>query len=200
MRAGLVVMMLLGGPAAAFAQDSIPAGYGSLRRDDIAIRFRTPQVEIQLLPMDEQVIRLLAPDTYRSLQALLRSRAAELADAARRAAVTAPSVWMVTFLGVVPAARFTPDDVNITSRGRLFRPVGIVPMSSSWASYQLAAREQAAALYLFEDGIGLSEQLTVSYQGQTNDAWRQAVPQLERERARVAARARSGEAAEPVRP
>ena len=171
-------------------QDTLPAGYGSLRRDDIAIRFRTPQVEIQLLPLDEQVIRLLAPDTYRSLLALLRQRKAEIQLAADRANVNTPSIWMVTFLGLVPQARFTPDDVNITSRGRLFRPIGIVPMSPSWASYQLEAQEQAAALYLFEDGIGLSEQLTVSYQGQPNDMWARAVPVLERERARVLARAK----------
>jgi hypothetical protein len=186
--------------AAVLVQDSIPAGFGSLRRDDVAIRLRTSQVEIQLLPLDEQVIRLLAPDAYRSLGALLRQRRAELDSAAGRAAVTNPAVWMVTFLGVVPQARFTPDDVNITSRGRLFRPVAVVPISPSWTSNQLEAREQAAALYLFEDGIGLFEQLSVSYQGQTSDAWRQSVPRLERERARVAARARSGETGEPVKP
>ena len=173
------------------AQDTLPlpTGYGSLRRDDVAIRFRTPQVEIQLLPLDEQVTRLLAPDTYRSLTALLRSRGDDINDAASRAGVTTPSIWMVTFLGVVPQARFTPDDVNITSRGRIFRPIGIVPLSPSWSSYQLAAREQAVALFVFEDGIGLQEQLVVSYQNQTNDAWRQTVSLLERERARVAARA-----------
>jgi hypothetical protein len=180
------------------AQDTIPAGYGSLRRDDVAIRFRTPQVEIQLLPLDEQVIRLLAPDTYQSLTALLRTRAAELAEAAERAGVARPMVFMVTFLGVVPAARFSPDDVTITSRGRLFRPVGVVPLSPRWGSYQLDAREQAAALYLYEDGIGLAEHLTVAYQGMANDAWGRAVSLLERERARVAARART--ATEPPRP
>jgi hypothetical protein len=171
-------------------QDTVPTGYGSLRRDDIAIRFRTPQVEIQLLPLDEQVIRLLAPDTYRSLASLLRTRKAELERASANGGVTEPAIWMVTFFGVVPQARFTPDEVNITSRGRLFRPVGIVPIAPQWQSQQLEAREQAAALYVFGDGIGLFEQLTVSYQGQSNDAWARAVPVLERERARVLARAK----------
>jgi hypothetical protein len=183
--------------ATLLVQDSVPPGFGSLHRDDIAIRFRTPQVEIQLLPLDERVIRLLAPDTYRSLTALLRSRQADLDAAAARANEATPSLWMVTFLGVVPQARFTPDDVNITSRGRLFRPVGIVPLASSWSSNQLEAREQAAAIYLFANGIGLSEQLTVSYQGQTSDAWRQSVQMLERERARVTARALPAEPRKP---
>jgi hypothetical protein len=184
--------------ATMLVQDTVPPGFGSLRRDDVAIRFRTPQVEIQLLPLDEQVIRLLAPDTYQSLAALLRTRGDEVTQAAERAGVGRPMVFMVTFLGVVPAARFSPDDVTITSRGRLFRPAAIVPLSPRWGSYQLDAREQAAALYLYEDGIGLAEHLTVAYQGMQNDAWGRAVSLLERERARAAARAAS--AAEPSRP
>lgn len=179
-------------------QDTIPPGFGSLRRDDVAIRFRTPQVEIQLLPLDEQVIRLLAPDTYQSFASLLRTRATEVSEAATRAGVARPMIFMVTFLGVVPAARFSPDDVTIISRGRLFRPVGIVPLSPRWGSNQLEAREQAAALYLYDEGIGLTEQLTVSYQGMSNDAWGRAVSLLERERARAAARASS--AVEPSKP
>jgi len=43
------------------AQDTVPAGFGTLRRDDIVARFSTGTLEIQVLPLDEQVIRLLAP-------------------------------------------------------------------------------------------------------------------------------------------
>jgi hypothetical protein len=190
MRAALALLALLGLAAPCGAQDTVPAGYGSLRRDDIAIRFRTGQVEVQLLPLDEHVIRLLAPDTYESLAALVHSRRTVLAEEARRAGVLRPALFMVTFFGLVPQARFTPDDLNITSRGRLFRPVGIVPLSPSWAGNQIDARQQAMALYLFEDGIGLAEHLIVSYQGMTNDSWSRAVSLLERERARVVARAK----------
>src|SRR3954470_22595136 len=66
------------------SQDTIPVGYGTLRRDDITVRFASPTVEIQVLPLDDQVIRLLASDTYRSLAQLIRSRGADLTDAAAR--------------------------------------------------------------------------------------------------------------------
>lgn len=171
------------------AQDSVPTGYGTLRRDDIVVRLTTGQVELQVLPLDQQVIRLLAPDTYQSLTSLLQSRGAGIDDAAVRAGVDQPTLVMVSFLGIVPQARFTPEDVNITSRGRLFRPVGIVPITPTWSSYQLDARQQAVAIYLFEPGIGFREQLTVSYQGLTSDAWSRAIRALERERARVLSRA-----------
>src|SRR5205814_1283235 len=121
------------------AQDTLPAGFGTLKRDDIVVRFATEQLEIQILPLDEQVIRLLAPDTYRSLTQLLRTKQGEIEAAARRPAVPNPTLVMVTFFGITPQARFSPEDVNVTSRGRLFRPVGIVPLSPQWSSYQLEA-------------------------------------------------------------
>jgi hypothetical protein len=173
------------------AQDTVPPGYGTLKRDDIVVRFATGTVEIQCLPLDEQVIRLLAPDTYQSLTQLIRSRADEVAAAAERAGVEKPTLVLVTFYGLVPQARFNPEDLNISSRGRLFRPVGIVPLSPTWGSYQLDARQQAVAIYLFEDGITFRESLSISYQGLTNEAWGRALRLLDQERSRVRARAQA---------
>ena len=173
----------------ASAQDTLPVGYGTLKRDDIVVRFATDQLEIQVLPLAEQVIRLLAPDTYRSLAQLLKTKGRAVADAAQRAGVDRPTLVMVTFFGLLPQARFSPEDVNVTSRGRLFRPVGIVPLSPRWSSYQLDAHEQAVAIYLFEEGISFHEGMTVSYQGLSNDSWTGVLPTLDRERARVMARA-----------
>ncbi len=185
-----VLLLPSGAPDRLTAQDTLPAGYGTLKRDDIVVRFATDQIEIQVLPLAESVTRLLAPDTYRSLEGLLKSKEKEIQDAAQRAGLARPALVMVTFFGVVPQARFSPEDLNITSQGRLFRPVAIVPLSPTWSSYQLDAREQAVAIYLFEDGISFREGLTVSYQGLSNDSWTGVLPRLDRERARVRARAR----------
>ncbi|HKA60507.1 MAG TPA: hypothetical protein VKD28_17955 [Gemmatimonadales bacterium] len=173
-------------------QDTLPAGYGTLRRDEIFVRFSTGTIEVQVLPLDEQVIRLLAPDTYRSLHQLVQSRSNDIAEAASRAATDQATLIMVTFLGVVPQARFNPEDLNITSRGRLFRPVGLVPLSPTWSSYQLDARQQAVAIYLFDPGISLREEMIVSYQGQSSNSWNNSIRRLDQERARVKARAQGG--------
>jgi len=174
------------------AQDTIPAGYGTLRRDDIFVRFSTGTIEVQVLPLDEEVIRLLAPDTYRSLHQLVKSRSNDVAEAAARAATDQATLIMVTYLGVVQQARFNPEDLNITSRGRLFRPVAIVPLSPTWSSYQLDARQQAAAIYLFDPAISLREEMVVSYQGQSSNSWNNSIRRLDQERARVKARAQGG--------
>jgi hypothetical protein len=186
----VILALLLG--LALSPQDTIPAGYGTLRRDEIFVRFSTGTIEVQVLPLDEEVIRLLAPDTYRSLHQLVKSRSNDVAEAAARAATDQATLIMVTFLGVVPQARFNPEDLNITSRGRLFRPIGIVPLSPTWSSYQLDARQQAAAIYLFDPAISLREEMVVSYQGQSSNSLNNSIRRLDQERARVKARAQGG--------
>jgi hypothetical protein len=152
------------------------------------VRITTDQVDIQVLPLPEGIIRLLAPDTYRSLSDLIRNRQAAIDSLAARTGAPHPTLVLVTFVGLVPQARFSPEDVNLASVGQLFRPVGIVPVSPGWGSYQLAAREQATAIYLFDEGISFREDLTVSYQTRASTAWARSVRVLDQERARVRAR------------
>jgi len=179
------------------AQDSLPAGYGTLRRDDIAVRITTDQVDIQVLPLPEGIVRLLAPDTYRSLSDLIRNRQGAIDSLAAQTGTPHPTLVLVTFVGLVPQARFSPEDVNIASGGQLFRPVGIVPVSPGWGAYQLAAREQATAVYLFEEGISFREDLTVSYQTRSSNTWSRSVRVLDQERARVRGRRAVGTTGPP---
>jgi hypothetical protein len=185
--AWLLVCLGAAGPGAAQG-DTVPPGFGSLRRDEITVRLSTGDVELQVLPLAEDVIRLLAPDTYQSLRALVDSRRDEIATATPPG-VRDPTLVMVTFFGLAPQARFTPDDVNLTSLGRPYRPMGIVPLAPAWNSLQLDARQQAPALYVFDPGVSLRETLTVSYGGRSSDSWGRAVRLLDRERARVVGRA-----------
>lgn len=172
----------------------VPAGFGTLRRDDIVVQFSTSQLQIQVLPLEEEIIRLLLPDAYQALSNLVQSKRDAIAEAARRGAVTNPELVLVTFRGVVPQARFSPDEVSIGSRGQIFRPVGVVPLSTAWDTYQLEARQQAMAIYLFPDGISFRERLLVGYQGLVNDSWSRTLNAVERERNAVLARARASRA------
>ncbi len=166
-----------------------PAGYGTLRQEDIAVRLRTATFQLRILPLDERVIRLLAPDSYASLHKLQESMASSIAEAAARAGLHTPTLVFVTFFGLQDQARFVPDDVTITSRNRLFRPVAILPITPRWSEQQLSQRETASAVYLFEDGIALFDPFAVSYGGATSTDWERALPTLDRERAAVLARA-----------
>jgi hypothetical protein len=166
-----------------------PAGYGTLRQEDVAVRLRTGTFLLRVLPLDERVTRLLAPDSYASLHKLQESLAGGIAEAAARAGVHQPVLVFVTFFGLQDQARFVPEDITITSRGRLFRPVAILPITPRWSEQQLSQRETASAVYAYEDGIALFDPFAVSYGGVTSTEWERALPALDRERAAVLARA-----------
>jgi hypothetical protein len=175
--------------AAQEATDLPPAGYGSLRQDQVGIRLNTPILSIRVVPLDERVTRLLAPDAYRSLHDMRQSRSAEITEAARAAGHDSVVAFMVTFFGMQPSVRFNPDQLYISSQNVTYRPIGIVPITPRWSENTLEQRQQAAAIYLFEPGIPILRPFTLFYGPQASDAWSEALRQMNIERARVLARA-----------
>lgn len=169
--------------------DLPPAGYGTLRQDDIAVRIATPNLQIQVLPLDERVIRLLTNDSYAALHGIRELKASQIDSAAARYGVTRPSLFIVTFFGLQPRAQFVPDDLTITSRNQFFRPIAIVPISPQWAEQQLQQRQTATAVYVFSDGIAVLEPFTVSYEGASSNTWSKVLRTLDAERAAVLSRA-----------
>jgi hypothetical protein len=77
----------------------------------------------------------------------------------------------------------------ITSAGRDFRALEVLPLSSGFGEQRLRQRETQSAIYLFDDSIELDQPLTVTFQNVRNDTWDQVLPRVERERALVRARA-----------
>lgn len=186
--------LLLAAPAARAglaAQDLPPAGFGSLRQDQVSVFLATPSLSVRVLPLDERVIRLLAPDTYASLAQLGRSRATDIAAAARSAGTDSATAFVVTFFGVQPDSRFDPDQVYLSSQSTFYRPIGIIPLTPRWSEGTLGQREQAVAVYLFQPGIPVLSPFTVFYGDQRSDAWGSTLLTLDAERARVLARAAS---------
>lgn len=169
----------------------VPPGYGTLRQDDIAIKIPLDNVAVRLIPLDESVIRTLSPDSYRALRDLLASRRDQIARLARQHGLRQANVWYVSFFGLAPQAQFTPTDVTITSNGREFRPVEIVPLTSGFGEQRLQPREVQQALYLFEDGLDLSQPLTVTMGIERNTDWQAILQTIERERAMIRSRAAS---------
>jgi hypothetical protein len=54
-------------------------------------------------------------------------------------------------------------------------------------------REQASAVFLFEEDLPVNDSFTISYGGISSEDWQRRQPQLDRERARVASKARAAE-------
>ena len=168
----------------------VPAGLGSLRQDQVTIQLEPRDLLVRVLPLDESVIRLLSPDSYRSLHDIVRSRRSELDRLAAAHQLRARNVWYLSLHGLAAEARFNPLDLGITSAGREFRPIELLPLTAGFGEHRLQARETQTALVLFEDGIDLTQPLAVSF-GTMRDAssWPAIIRVLERERSAVRARA-----------
>jgi hypothetical protein len=168
---------------------NIPVGLGTLRQDDIAIRIELQGLIVRAIPLDENLIRLLTPDSYRALRDLQESNKQAIAAVTRRTGGRAPDLWYVSFYGVQPDVHFSPMELVITSSGRDFRALEILPLSSGFGEQRLTQRETQSAIYLFDDAIDLDQPLTVTFQNVRNEDWEQILTRIERERALVRARA-----------
>jgi hypothetical protein len=167
----------------------VPVGFGTLRQDEIAIRLELQGLIVRAIPLDENLIRLLTPDSYRALRELQESNKQSIAAVTRRTGGRTPDVWYVSFYGVEPDVHFSPMELVITSAGRDFRALEVLPLSSGFGEQRLRQRETQSAIYLFDESIDLDQPLTVTFQNVRNDSWDQILTRVERERALVRARA-----------
>ena len=179
-----------------------PPGFGSLKQSDLALRLRSDELEVRLVPLDQRVTRLLARDAYESLEGLVRSRRSSIDSLARLSGISEPGLALVTFFGQREGARFDPSNLNLVIRNQVLRPRGIVPFSPRFTSQQLNVRDQMSAIYIFDELLPVNDAFTFSYQGRVSEDWQNRQRLLDRERGRVAARSRvtrpdSGTAGEP---
>lgn len=174
-------------------KSNVPPGFGTLRQDDLAVRLELQGLVVRAIPLDESVIRLLTPDSYRALRELQESNKSGISAVTRRTGGQRPDLWYVSFYGVEPEVHFSPMELTITSGGRDFRALDIIPLSSGFGEERLKQRETQSAIYLFDEAIDLDQPLTVTFQTRANSGWEQTLHAIERERALVRSRAaRSG--------
>jgi hypothetical protein len=191
----LTTLALLGCAGSATGQSGdrtrpLPPGYGSLTQNDLSLRVRNEDLEIRFIPLDSRVTPLLARDAYHTLRRLVESNRRAIDSVAARAGVADPGLALVSFFGQRPDIRFDPQTLTLVIRNRVFRPLGLIPIGGRFTSQQLNVREQASAIYLFEEEIPVDDSFTFSYAELESEDWQRKQPTLDRERAGVAARAR----------
>ena len=172
----------------------VPLGYGRLNQDDISIRLTSGDLEVRFVPLEERILRLLASDAYRALHDLRESRRAAIDSIAHRYGIASPGVALVTYFAARAGQQYQPQDIALSVQGQEFRALSIVPISSNFSNQQLANRDQASALYIFEMPVPVMQEFTLSYGAIRTDAWRSRVTTISREQERLLLRARSAEA------
>jgi hypothetical protein len=173
----------------------VPPGFGTLRQDDLSLRIRSASLQVRATPLDESIIRLLSPDSYRAMSELRRSRSDAIALVARRNGAREVSVWYVSFFAVEQGeTRFSPREFIITNVGRDFRPLDVIPLTPGFGEQRLRQNGRQDALYVFDGQLDVQQPLTVSYATERNDEWVNILPLIERERSLVKSRASAGRA------
>jgi hypothetical protein len=168
----------------------VPPGFGTLRQDDIALRVAQFGLQVRAIPLDETVIRVLSPDSYRALRDLVASQGDRLRDLQRRTALPRLSLWYVSFFALQQGeTRFSPMEFNVSNVGRDFQPLDVVPLSPGFGSQRLRQREVQHALYVFDGQIDVNQPLAIVYETARNDEWSILLQRIERERALVRSRA-----------
>jgi hypothetical protein len=189
------VILLVGCAAPARGQSGersrpVPPGFGTLSQNDLALRVRNDELEIRFIPLDHRVTRLLAPDAFQSILGLVESNRRGIDSVASRSGVSQPGLALVSFFGLRPDVRFDAQRLTLLIRNRIFQPLGTIPLTPRFTSGQLGVRDQASAIYVFEETIPVDDSFTLSYGALNSDDWQTKQSTLERERARVSARAR----------
>lgn len=184
-----------GSPAPAAARDTsalVPPGYGTLRQDDIAVRMMIANVQVRAIPLDESIIRVLSPDSYRSLHGLRESRREAIERLAARYLLRERNVWLVSFFGLAPDARFSPQELTLGVSGREFRPLEIIPLTNGFGEQRVNQNQTQSALYVFPDGVDPEQPITARMEGARDDSWGAIQQRIERERALARSRAQGG--------
>jgi hypothetical protein len=172
----------------------VPVGFGTLKQEDIAITLQQNGVRVTAIPLDENVIRTLAPDSYRALRATLESKRQQIMQRASLRGIHEPRVWYVVFAGLVPDARFVPTDITVTSGGREYRPIDVIGLSNGFSEQRLQPRETQKGLLVFDEALDVGQPIVVIMGSERNTDWStdrsdSILSRIESERAQVRARA-----------
>jgi hypothetical protein len=163
-----------------------------LRQEDIALRVSQFGLQVRAIPLDETVIRVLSPDSYRAMRDLVASQAERLTQLQRRTALPRLSLWYVSFFALQQGeTRFSPMEFLISNVGRDFQPLDVIPLSPGFGSQRLRQREVQHALYVFDGQIDVNQPMAVVYETSRNDEWSLLLQRIERERALARSRAAS---------
>ncbi len=171
---------------------TLPAGFGTLRQDDIAVKVYFNALQVRVLPLDESVIRTLSPDSYRALHELRNSKPAAVDAVLRRPGLPGASLWYVQFFNAEQGeARFSPMELVINSAGRDFRALDLFALTPGFGEQRLRQREVQAALYVFDPAVDVNQPLTVTFETQSSAAWETLVKKVDRERSLIRSRGSS---------
>jgi hypothetical protein len=155
----------------------------------LSITVATNALRVRALPLDENFIRTLAPDSYRSMQGLRESKRTAIDEIARRSGSSTVDLWYVNFYnqqqGEAPIA---PRDVTLTNQGRDFKPIDVIAITPGIGELRVRQGQTESAILVFDASINPNQPLTMRIGTQQGGNWDAVLQRVEAERAKVRAR------------
>jgi len=168
-----------------------PMGLGSLTQQQISLSIANSQLTLRFQPLNERLLRLLAPDAYRALSGLIANRSQAIDSVSRYSGASQPGLMLVTVYGNVPDVRFDPTLVGVSVNARRIDPIGIIPLDANFSRQQLAIRTVGMGLFVFSEELPVYSPMVFTYGTVAAEGWAGKISTFDRELARVAARERS---------
>ncbi|MEM7417864.1 MAG: hypothetical protein AAF389_20420 [Gemmatimonadota bacterium] len=158
-----------------------PPGHGTLRQDDVTLTVVSRGLELKVTPLHESVTRVTAPDTYGRLSGIAGAHRADAPDDSR--------LFLVSFYSTEPNLRFSPEEVQLISRGLRMRPLSILPITPGWGQNRVEQRQAEMAVYAFGAEVDLESDLVLAYGFDETTTWSSLLTRIQAERGRARARA-----------
>ncbi|HEX5003821.1 MAG TPA: hypothetical protein VFV65_00790 [Gemmatimonadales bacterium] len=168
-----------------------PMGMGSLTQEQISVGVGNNQLTVRFTPLNERLLRLLAPDAYRALAGLVARRRAAIDSVSRSSGTAQPGLMLVTVYGNVPDVRFDPTLIGASVNGRRIDPVGIIPLDANFSRQQLPRQAVGMGLFVFSEELPVYSPMVFTYGVAAAEGWAGRIQTFDRELARVSARERS---------
>lgn len=151
---------------------------GTLGQRDITVELSVGDLQIQVTPLEDWVLRATAPDTQARLKSLATLYETALAE---ESGDSDPMLLLVSFFTEEATQSFEPEFLQIIARGVRARPLAIEALTPNWHSRRLAQRSTETAVYAFAGSLDITRDMGVEYDGVTNDEWRLIVTRIEAE-------------------
>jgi hypothetical protein len=168
-----------------------PMGLGSLTQEQMSVSLANSQLTIRFQPLNERLLRLLAPDAYRALSGMIASRRSAIDSISQYSGTSQPGLMLVTVYGNVPDVRFDASSVGLSVNSVRIDPIGMIPLNANFSRQQLPRQAVGQGLYVFSVELPVYSPIVFTYGSVAVEGWAQKIPTLDRELARVSARARS---------
>ncbi len=158
------------------AEDEKP-NEGVLETDDISVILQGDGLWIRITPMEDEILRYCTQDTRNTYTKMLENQKGAFTKEEEKDVVK----FLVLFQGRSEnEIYFEPTELNLNHQGKLYKPVKIVPISSTFDKRILKLYgNPEMAIYAFSKEIDLSLPIQFKYKKLESNKWTEIIGTVE---------------------